>query len=158
MSQTPLESAPGLRLHALDAEDLAHLSAHAQDSILRVGDIAYWPSKRRFALTAARFDWAAEAEGRLERRLTGLHFETVTRVRHRHVPLHESEALLVLLAAVFEPSAEPPGGVVRLVFAGGAEILLDVECVEAQLADLGPHWAVASRPAHALDEDGAAGS
>ena len=43
------------------------------------------------------------------------------------------DAILELLALTFEPSQEPPGGVVSLIFAGGAAISLDVECVEARL-------------------------
>jgi hypothetical protein len=144
--------APGLKLHALDAEDLSLVSAHLQDALARVCDFTYLPQKRRFALVASRFDWSAEAEGRLERVRTGLHFEGVTRARCRHVARDRPDAVLSLLAVVFEPGAEPPEGRVRLIFAGGADILLDVECLEAQLTDIGPRWTVASRPMHKLDE------
>jgi hypothetical protein len=153
-----LPETPGLKLHALDAEDLALLSAHLQDALVRVGDIAFAPDKLRFALVASRFDWVAEAEGRLERRRTGLHFEAVTRVRQLGVARDRPDAVLSLLAVTFEPGHSSPGGVARLVFAGGPEILLEVECVEAQLCDLGPRWAVAARPTHDLDEGAGQGS
>jgi hypothetical protein len=143
----------GLRLHALDAEDLAVLSAHMQDSLARVGDIAYLPAKRRFALAAARFDWEAETDGRRERVRSGLHFEGVTRVRQRGVARERPEEILSLLAIAFEAGETPPAGVVRLVFSGGASILLDVECVEAQMRDLGPRWPVSCCPCHDLDEN-----
>ena len=65
---------------------------------------------------------------------------------------------LRLLALVFEPGAMAPEGRIRLVFAGGATILLDVDCIEAQLCDLGPRWPVSSCPTHKLDEGGGAGS
>ena len=45
-----------------------------------------------------------------------------------------------------------------LSLAGGATILLDVDCIEAQLCDLGPRWPVSFCPTHKLDEDGGAGS
>ena len=48
-----------LRLVALDPDDLAVISAHLQDSLLRVGDIAYLPRERRFAIQIRRFDWEA---------------------------------------------------------------------------------------------------
>jgi hypothetical protein len=51
-----------LRLLALDQEDLAIVSAHLQDAVVRVGDIAYLPKERRFALLARRFDWEAPPE------------------------------------------------------------------------------------------------
>jgi hypothetical protein len=41
-----------------------------------------------------------------------------------------------------------PGGTVTLLFAGGGALRLEVECLEAELADLGPVWAAACCPAH----------
>jgi hypothetical protein len=38
-----------LKLAAFDADDLAVLSAHLQDAVIRVGDVTYLPDKRRFA-------------------------------------------------------------------------------------------------------------
>lgn len=152
---------PALRLHALDGEDLSLLSAHVQDALVRVGDIAFIPDKRRFALIASRFDWAAELDGRLERCRCGVHFEGVQRVRCQHVARDKPDAILELLAVTFEADAEPPSGVIRLFFAGGASIALDVECVEAQLCDMGPRWKVAARPMHdfsgELDENASRG-
>ncbi|MCC3247179.1 DUF2948 family protein [Methylocystis sp. WRRC1] len=162
MLATPQKDAPSLRLHALDSEDLSLLSAHVQDALVRVGDIAYLPGKRRFALVGSRFDWAAELEGRLERCRSGLHFEGVQRVRCQNVARDRPDAILSLLAVTFEPGPEAPSGVIHLIFAGGACICLDVECVEAQLCDVGPRWKVAARPTHDLrhdlDENAAGGS
>jgi hypothetical protein len=151
MAVTPLENPPALRLHALDSEDLAILSAHLQDALVRVGDMTYLPAKRRFAMVGSRFDWAAEMEGRLERCRAGLHFEGVQRVRCQLVSREQPDLILDLLAVTFEPGPEPPGGTIRLTFAGGAAICLDVECVEAQLADVGPRWRTAARPTHGLE-------
>ena len=148
MTATPLKDVPALRLHALDSEDLALLSAHLQDALVRVGDITYMPGKRRFAFVGSRFDWAAEMEGRLERCRSGLHFEGVQRVRCNRVSREQPDMILDLLAVTFEPGPEAPGGTIRLTFAGGAAICLDVECVEAQLCDLGPRWKTAARPSH----------
>jgi hypothetical protein len=149
----PPPARPGLKLHAFDAEDLALISAHLQDALVRVGDLAFVPQKRRFAFVASRFDWEAEGDGRLERVRTGLHFEGVKGARCHRVARERPDAILALLAVVFEPGPEPPDGRVRLVFAGGADILLEVECVEAQLTDIGPRWPVAVKPRHQLDED-----
>lgn len=160
MAVTPLDRAPALRLHALDSEDLSLLSAHLQDALVRVGDIAWLPGKRRFALVGSRFDWAAEMEGRLERCRAGLHFEGVQRVRCQRISRDQPDTILDLLAVTFEPGAEAPGGTVQLTFAGGAVICLEVECVEAQLCDIGPRWKTASRPTHEAPEapSGAAAS
>ena len=43
-----------------------------------------------------------------------------------------------------------PSGVVTINFSGGAALRLEVECLEAELADLGPSWRTAACPVHAL--------
>ena len=118
-----------LKLAVFDADDLAIVSAHLQDSLLKIGDLTYLPDQRRFAFVCKRFDWeAAPREPR--RRLTGLHFERVLRVRTRGIDRARADGTLNLLAVTFEPQ-DPPGGLATLVFAGGASVQLDLECVEA---------------------------
>jgi hypothetical protein len=41
--------------------------------------------------------------------------------------------------------------VVTLLFSGGGVLRLEVECLEVELADLGPAWSVDRRPAHIAD-------
>ena len=57
----------------------------------------------------------------------------------------------------FEPG-EAPSGKVTLFFSGDASILLDVECIEAELKDLGTVWRTRSKPQHPGVEPGDAGS
>jgi Protein of unknown function (DUF2948) len=139
-----------LRLVAFDQEDLAIVSAHLQDAIVRVGDLAYLPHERRFAIAARRFDWEANPGEPPRRRLTGLHFERVQAVRVRGIDRDDRDAALDLLAITFEES-DPPGGTVTLIFADGAAIQADVECLEMQMKDLGPVWEAESRPNHDTD-------
>ncbi len=153
MAQSPSAGAEQtLGLHAVDEEDLAFISAHAQDALIRVSDLAYLPKQRRFALICARFDRVAEREGRRERRHAGLHFDGVTGVRRLQINLNQSDQVLALLAVTFEAIKDaPPSGVIRLIFAGGPEIELQVECIEAQMRDIGPSWRVDAGPQHNLD-------
>lgn len=138
-----------LKLLAFDADDLAVMSAHLQDAVVRVGDIAYLPGESRFALIVRRFDWeSADAEPR--RRLTGLHFERVLRCRTRGIDRAKGDDVLNLLAITFD-SPDAPSGFATLHFAGDASIQIEVECVEAGLQDLGPVWACQNRPAHDLE-------
>jgi hypothetical protein len=58
------------------------------------------------------------------------------------------EASLSLLGITFTPT-DSPAGIVELVFSGGAAIRLEVECLEAQLRDLGPRWQTSRQPGHA---------
>ncbi len=139
-----------LKLVALDADDLAVVSAHLQDAIVRVGDIAYLPGERRFALAARRFDWEAGPADPPRRRLTGVHFERVLAARTRGIDRSNPDAVLNLLAITFETTDEP-SGTATLVFADGSAIQLDLECIETQMKDLGPVWEAEGRPHHDLD-------
>jgi hypothetical protein len=134
-----------LKLVALDPEDLAVVSAHLQDALLRVDDMVYLPRERRFALQVRRFDW--EASDTPQRRLTCMHFEHVTGVRVRGIDQTKKDAVLNLLAISFE-ERDAPSGTATLIFAEGGAIQVDLECIEMQMKDLGPVWAAESRPSH----------
>jgi hypothetical protein len=137
-----------LRLAALDAEDLAVISAHLQDFVVRTGDLVFLPREKRFAFVGNRVDRRVEGETR-RRRAVG-HFDRVLKVSARGLDRSAPEVVLNLLAIAFT-QAEEPSGSVELLFSGGAVLRLDVECIEAQVADLGPVWAARAEPAH--DED-----
>ena len=64
--------------------------------------------------------------------------------------------MLNLLAVEFCETA-PPAGYVTLMFSGGGELRLDVECLEAELADVGPSWPATARPIHSDDSAAARG-
>jgi len=133
-----------LRLVALDPEDLAVISAHLQDSLLQVGDIAYLPKERRFAIQVRRYDWEAASP---QRRLTCMHFEHVTGVRVRGIDQTNKDSVLNLLAIAYE-ERDAPSGTATLIFAEGGAIQVDLECIEMQMKDTGPVWAAESRPSH----------
>ncbi|RXF73687.1 DUF2948 family protein [Hansschlegelia zhihuaiae] len=144
-----LASDAPLRLVALDPEDLEILSAHLQDFVARVGDLAWLPREKRFAFVGNRID--RRVDGEVRRRRTAGHFDRVTKVSARGVDRSQADTVLNLLAVTFSP-AEEPSGAVELHFSGGASLRLDVECIEAQVVDLGPVWAAKAAPAHDLDE------
>ncbi|PSJ19591.1 DUF2948 domain-containing protein, partial [Halomonas sp. ND22Bw] len=84
---------------------LGVISAHLQDAILKASDLAYLGGQHRFVLVARRFDWSAEDGAPPRRRLTGMHFDRVLRVRSRGIgPGTESDSPLELLAITFEPT------------------------------------------------------
>ena len=140
-----------LRLLALDEEDLAVISTHLQDAVVRVGDLAFVPKERRFALCARRFDWECGLGEKPRRRLTGLHFERVAGVRCRGIDRTKPDTVLNLLGIAFEEK-DPPSGTATLLFSDGAAIQIDLECIETQMKDLGPVWETEGRrPAHSLE-------
>ena len=140
-----------LKLIALDEADLEVVSSHLQDAVVRVDDMAYVPSKKRFAAILNRFDWerAESGNGRKDhrRRRAALRFDRVLGAKHRRVKPTTGDRVLCLLAISFE-ATEPPGGYVTLTFSGDASIQLKVECIEAELTDLGPVWRAKSKPKH----------
>lgn len=138
-----------LKLMAEDAADLDIIAAAAQDALVRVGDINLDRKARRFTALMNRFRWEAAGEsGPFERVRAALSVEGVLSVKSRHVRQDAPDALAALLAVGFAPAAEPPGGVVSLMLAGGGEILIEVECLDALLVDLGPSWPTPRRPDH----------
>lgn len=139
-----------LKLLALDQEDLAVVSAHLQDAVFRVGDLAFLPKAGQFSLAVNRFVWES-AEGKrknFERRRAVLSFKRVSAVRSVGFDRHRPQEVLSLLAIRFRPEGEGPDGVAELVLAGGGMVALDVECIEVQLADTGGAWETSFKPNH----------
>jgi hypothetical protein len=140
----------GLKLMALDASDLTVISAQMQDAITKPDLIDYAPAARRFTIVANRFAWDAEKGGGSathERRKTALSFARVTGVRTIGIRRGDDSQALSLLAIRFHPG-EAPAGTIELIFADDAAIRLDVEVIEAQMADLGAAWETRFKPRH----------
>jgi hypothetical protein len=138
-----------LRLMAEDEADLDIIGAAVQDALLRIGETSFDKKARRFVVMMNRFRWEAAGEkGPYERVRAALSFDGVLAVKSRRVRQDSDEALASLLSIGFIPEEEPPGGVVRLLLAGGGEIAIDVECLDAVLIDTGPVWSTPRRPDH----------
>ena len=144
------EAAEPLRLAVVDDEDLAVVSAHLQDAEVSLSDMAYLPGPKRFAFVCDRFDWSGAVGGRFERCVAGLHFERVLKVARSGIPSDRPATKRRLLAISFLLQ-DAPSGVVLLTFADGGLIRLTVECLEAEMRDMGPRWTVAGRPDSPLD-------
>jgi len=145
-----------LKLVALDSDDLKILSTHLQDAVLRLADMVYMPAEKRFAAILSRFDWlAAENDdgkhSNLRRCRCALRFDRVTRAQVHKIRPGEPSAFAELLAVTYE-EADPPSGFITLYFAGGGAVRLQVECIEAELRDLGDVWRAGAKPAHACCE------
>ena len=135
-----------LRLLAEDADDVAVLSAALQDAVAKVGDINFEPKARRLTLAVNRFRWEA---GGGERVRSAVQFGGVLKAQARKIRRNAPDAVLEILATTFEPG-EAPGGTVTLSFAGGGDLRLTVECIEAVLADVSQPWPTPRTPAHEL--------
>jgi len=141
-----------LVLAAADAEDLEALSARLQDAVAQVKDLVYLPKSRRFAGLFNRFKWES-AGGRSGARVrAGLHIEGVLSARACKLRTDNPDAVASLLAIRFLPrGGEDPGGIIELVFSGGGILKLEVECIDAELADLSGEWPARGQPVHELE-------
>src|SRR5262245_12540687 len=146
-------SESGLKLMAEDEEDLAVLSAHVQDAVMRIGDLAYLPKSRRFAAFLNRYCWEGCPENEIGQRIrAGLHFDNVLGVKALHVRQNNPEAVVELLAIRFLPNPDGSGHI-DLLLAGGGCIRLEVEAIEAALRDVSGPWKARARPAHSLENN-----
>ena len=139
-----------LKLIALDDQDLSIVSAHVQDAVLKVSGLEFLPAAKRFLLTMNRFVWEAKSglfRQHNERRQAVLHFDRVLGAKTSGIDRDKPAEVLSLLAISFIEISKP-AGIVELIFAGGGAIMLDVECIEARLADIGGAWEATSRPIH----------
>lgn len=139
-----------LRLIALDDEDLQVLSAHLQDAVVKVEDIKWLPRQKRLVLCLNRFAWEAAVQaGSHQRRRSALHFERVEKCQCNGLDPRAKDGVLSLLAIQFKET-ESPSGEVLLLFSGEGTLKVQVECLEAQLCDLGPAWSTPRVPRHSL--------
>ena len=129
---------PGLKLIALDADDLAVISAHVQEARVQTADIVWRQAEKRLVVGMSRLDWeqtlAGEASPR--RLVAALRFDRVLSCKSRHIGLEAPETALDLIGIEFYPG-EAPGGSALLLFSKGGALRLDVECLECELTDLG---------------------
>jgi hypothetical protein len=127
-----------LKLIALDADDLAVISAHVQDARVQVSDIVWRQGEKRLVVGMSRLDWDQTlAGGATPRRLiSALRFDRVLSCKSRNIDLGTPETLLELLGIEFH-AGDTPSGSVLLMFMHGGALRLDVECLECELADLG---------------------
>lgn len=127
-----------LKLIALDAEDLAVISAHVQDARVQTSDIIWRQREKRLVVGMNRLDWEQTLAGETapRRLIAALRFDRVLSCKSRDINPGGPEAVLELLGIEFHPT-EAPGGSAVLLFSGGQALRLDVECLECELSDLG---------------------
>jgi len=140
-----------LKFVVLDEEDLEVVSTHVQDAVVKASEVMWRPQEKRVVVALNRFDWESAQSDKPEyrRRRAVLRFERVLSCKCRQMNPAGEDAVLNLLAIEFSET-DAPSGVVTLIFSGGAALRLDVECLEAELADLGPSWSAAACPSHAV--------
>lgn len=141
----------GLRLLAVDADDLKVISAASQDGVCKPADLAFEGKRRRFHMEFNRYCWEMDKNGAKtgHRVRSVLSFEDVTKVRARGLPSKYEDLVLSLLSVDWVADEEnPPAGEVHLMFAGDGELVLQTDCLDGTLADVSNPWPTKNRPQH----------
>lgn len=152
-----------LRLRAVDTIDLSVIAAHLQDAVAQVGDMAFKPKERRFAIMFNRFMWEdvqdevgsgakADKDAPYRRVRSVLHFDGVMKVQSQGLRLDRKEAVAEILTLAFEPK-DDVAGVIVITFAGGGAIKLEVEALDGWLSDVSQPWSTKSRPDHGVADE-----
>jgi Protein of unknown function (DUF2948) len=127
-----------LKLIALDADDLAVISAHVQDARVQMSDIIWRQDEKRLVVGMNRLDWEQTLAGETSPRrlIAALRFDRVLACKSRNIDLAAPETVLELVGIEFHPGDAPSGSAV-LLFSHGGALRLDLECLECELTDLG---------------------
>lgn len=141
-----------LRLTAASADDLAVISALAQDAVCKVERVQWMPRRRRFAMLLYRFRWedradAEKANRAYERVAAALTIDDVTVARSHGLRPGDKDAVFNVLNISFAAGADGEG-VLNIECSGDAAFALDVECLNVSLADLTRPWTTGGRPDH----------
>ena len=139
-----------LKLIAKTNEDLRVISAHLQDSIVKISDIASLKKNKIFLIQLNRFMWEDVEKGvfRKNKRIrTVLKFENVLKVTSKNVNQKKNDRFLDFLA--IEMFKMPDKNFeMNLIFSGDVVIKLLVEAIEVTLDDQGSPWESKNKPRH----------
>ena len=139
-----------LKLIAKTQEDLKVLSAHLQDSIANVSDIANLKKNKILLMQLSRFMWEDVEKGvfRKNKRIrTILKFENVIKVNSKNINQLKKDKFLDFLT--IETNQMPDKNYeMNIVFAGDSVIKIVSEVIEVTLDDQGDAWDTKNMPTH----------
>ena len=139
-----------LKLIARTDEDLKVVSAHLQDSIANISNVANLLKNRMFLMQLNRFMWEDVEKGvfRKNKRIrTILKFENVLKVHSKNINQSKKDKFLDFLT--IETNLMPDNNYeMKIVFAGDAIIKIISEVIEVTLDDQGEPWETKNMPRH----------
>ena len=139
-----------LKLIARNETDLRVISAHLQDAIVDVADIASLEKNRIFLMQLNRFMWEDIEKGifRKNKRIrTMLKFENVIKVLSKNINQSKKDKFLDFLT--IETNLMPDNNYeMRIVFAGDSVVKIISEVIEITLDDQGEAWDTKNTPKH----------
>ena len=139
-----------LKLIARTEDDMRVVSAHLQDSIANVSDIANLKKNKIFIMQLNRFMWEDVEKGvfRKNKRIrTIIKFENVIKVHSKNINQSKKDKFLDFLA--IETNITPDKNYeMKIIFAGDAVIRVISEVIEVTLDDQGTAWNTKNKPKH----------
>jgi len=139
-----------LKLIARNETDLRVISAHLQDAIVNVAEIASLEKNRIFLMQLNRFMWEDVEKGifRKNKRIrTVLKFENVIKVLSKNINQSKKDKFLDFLT--IETNLMPDNNYeMRIVFAGDSVVKIISEVIEITLDDQGEAWDTKNTPKH----------
>ena len=139
-----------LKLIARTLDDLKVVSAHLQDSIANVSEIANLEKNKIFLMQLNRFMWEDVEKGvfRKNKRIrTILKIENVIRVYSKNINQLKKDKFLDFLT--IETNRMPDNNYeMKIVFAGDSIIRVISEVIEVTLDDQGDAWNTKNKPKH----------
>ena len=139
-----------LKLIARTEDDLKVVSAHLQDSILNVSDIANLEKNKILLMQLNRFMWEDVEKGvfRKNKRIrTVLKFENIIKVHSKNIDQSKKDNFLDFLT--IETTQMPDNNYeMKIVFAGDSAIKVISEVIEVTLDDQGDAWNTKNKPKH----------
>ena len=131
-------------------EDMKVVSAHLQDSIANVAEIANLEKNRIFLMQLNRFMWEDVENGvfRKNKRIrTILKFENVIKAVSKNINQSKKDKFLDFLT--IETNLMPDNNYeMRIVFAGDSVVKIISEVIEITLDDQGEAWDTKNTPKH----------
>lgn len=141
-----------LKLKAESPEDLQIVSAITQDAIIRVGDINFNKNAGTLTLLLSRFKQERGNGKTGERTKSGLRFNNVLSLQSLEIERADPDAFAVLLSIDFTTGKPKPTGEISMVFSGGGQLKVNVECLEAHIVDYANGRETSSMPLHPIND------
>ena len=141
-----------LKLIAKTEEDLRVVSAHLQDAIVNVSDVANLKKNKIFLMQLNRFMWEDVEKGvfRKNKRIrTILKFENVIKAYAKNINQLKGNKFLDFLAIETKQMIDN-NYEMKIVFAGDSIIKIIAEAIEVTLDDQGEAWETKNIPKHKL--------
>ena len=142
--------AKNLKLIARTEDDLRVVSAHLQDAIANISDMANLKKNKIFLMQLNRFMWEDVEKGvfRKNKRIrTILKFENVIKVHSKNINQSKKDNFLDFLT--IETNKMPDNNYeMNIVFAGNSIIKIVSEAIEVTLDDQGKAWDTKNIPKH----------